>query len=106
MKIKIRNDLFDVEKRVKEIDKNYEIYFDTDLQKFVLYAFNVRQTVFPFDELDCRAIDYVYKTRVSRAENLLDEIDKENTERERASIKKAKDEVENETSRRLRLSRI
>lgn len=106
MKIKIDNDLFDISKRLKEIDPAYEVYFETDLQKYVLWAFGVRQTVLPYDELDVRTLDYVYHTRRENADTILREIDESNRRKEREEIKKMQDEVENETSRRLRLSHL
>lgn len=106
MKIKITHDLFDIAERVKEINKNYEIYFDTVLQKYVLTAFGVHQSIIPYDELDVRTLDYVYETRIENAEKVLEDIDRHNAKKERESNKKVKDEIENEYSRRLRLSRL
>ena len=106
MKIKIKNDLFDIAARMREIDPAYEIYFDTDLQKYVVWAFGIRQTVLPYDELDIRALEYIIRTRRENAEKVLQEIDEYNRRREREEVKKMQDEVENETSRRLRLSHL
>lgn len=106
MKIKIENDVYDIAARIKAIDENYEVYFDTDLQKFTIWAFGIRQTVLPYDELDIRALDYVWYTRRENAENVLKELDEENERERLKERKKTRDEVENETSRRLRLSHL
>ena len=106
MKIKIENDLFDISSRIKRINDRYEIYFDTDLQKFVIYAFGKLQLTVPYDELDERTLRYVWDTRAENAEKILEEIDKYNLSKEEEDRKKRRDEVENEVSRRLRLSRI
>ena len=106
MKIKITNDVYDVASRLKEMDPAYEVYFDTDLQKFTIWAFGVRQAVLPYDELDILALEYVWKTRRENAEELIREIDRDNERKERAERQKLKDEVENETSRLLRLSHL
>lgn len=104
MKVKITHDLFDIATRIKELDERYEIYFDTDAQKYYIYALGVRQLTLPYDKLDVRTLDYVYEARVENAEKILKEIDEYNYRSERESVKKAHDEFENECSRRLRLS--
>lgn len=106
MRIKITRDLFDIADRIKELNPNYEIYFDTDRQKYVLMAFGVHQSVIPYDELDVRTLDYAYETRAENAEKILAEIDAYNARRQRESVEDAKDEIENEFSRRLRLARL
>ena len=47
MKVKITHDLFDIATRIKELDERYEIYFDTDAQKYHIYALGVRQLTYP-----------------------------------------------------------
>ena len=106
VKIKITDDLFYIADRLKEIDNRYEVFFDTEKQKFVIYALGKPQCVIPYDKLDVRTLDYVYKTRRENAEKLLMELEKSNLMKEKESLKKTHDEFENEVSRRLRLSRI
>lgn len=106
VKIKITDDLFYIADRLKEIDNRYEVFFDTEKQKFVIYALGKPQCVIPYDKLDVRTLDYVYKTRRENAEKLLMELEKSNLTKEKESLKKTHDEFENEVSRRLRLSRI
>ena len=105
MKIKITRDLFDIADRIKELNPNYEIWFDTDRQKYVLTAFGGHQAVIPYDELDVRTLDYAYETRAENAEKILAEIDSYNLRRQRESAAEVRDEIENEFSRRLRLAR-
>ena len=106
MKIKITNDVYDIASRLRELDPAYEVYFDTDLQKFTVWAFGLRQAILPYDELDIRSLEFVWSTRRENAEKLIREIDRDNERIEREERKRIKDEVENETSRRLRLSHL
>ena len=105
MEIRIEHDLYDVAWRLRAIDPRYEVYFDTGRQKYIIKAFGILQVVLPFPELDQRALDYVRYTRKENAEKILADIDKHNDGREKEEIEKAKDEIENEYARRLRLSR-
>lgn len=106
MKIRITNDLFDISSRVKEIDPAYEIYFETDLQKFTLWAKGRRQLVFPYENLDERAIVRTRKTRVENIDELVKEIDSGNERYQNGRLNKVKDKFEDEVSRRLRLAKI
>lgn len=101
---KIKDDLFDIANRLKEIDERYEVFFDTSKQKFVLYAQNAYQLTIPFENLDARTIDLVRYTRAENVDTILRDVDKENKKRDEASVKRAKDKIEDEYSRRLRLS--
>ena len=104
MEIRIRNDLYDIADRLKEIDPHYEVCFDTGRQKYILKAFGILQAVLPYDELDQRTLGYVYYTRRGNALNVLSDVDRYNERRERENVRKVKDEIEDEYSRRLRLS--
>lgn len=106
MKIEIKNDLYDIASRLKEIDREYTTYFETELQKFTLWGRGKRQVVFPFDALDQRALDYARKTRVENMEELIREIDEKNERYQKGRLIRAQDKVENEFSRRLRLAKI
>lgn len=106
MKIKINNDLFDIASRVKEIDPRYEIYFETETQKFALWANGKRQLVFPFENLDERALLHTRKTRVENADEIIREIDLYNEKHETERADRVRDKIEDEFSRRLRLARV
>ncbi len=106
MKILIKNDLFDISSRLKEIDPSYEVYFETELQKFTLWARGKRQLVFPFENLDARALTHTRKTRVERIDELIKEIDLGNEKYQNGRLSKVKDKFEDELSRRLRLAKL
>lgn len=96
--IRIDCDLFDIAKRIKEIDENYIIYFNPQKAKFELHRESYGKVgyelTFPFNSLDARAINYCLKTRIERKEDLLKEMEKENKRLERLEIEKSKKEIE------------
>ena len=104
MEIRITHDLFDIAERLKAINEHYEVYFDTEKQKFIVKAFGIHQFTVPYDKLDVRTLDYAYYTRRENAEKVLHDVDVYNEGREKDALKKVKDEVENEYAHRLRLS--
>ena len=106
MKIRINNDLFDIASRVKEIDPRYEIYFETESQKFTLWAEGKRQLTLPFENLDERALVYTRKTRIENMEEVIEEIDSSNEKHENDRLVRVQDKIEDEYSRRLRLARL
>ncbi|MBO4539182.1 MAG: hypothetical protein J5781_02815 [Clostridia bacterium] len=106
MKIRINNDLYDIASRVKEIDPRYEIYFETESQKFTLWAAGKRQLTFPFENLDERALVYARKTRIENMEEVIKEIDSGNEKYEKDRLVRVQDKIEDEYSRRLRLAGV
>ena len=87
MKIRIYNDLYDVCDRVKEIHPDYEIYYDTTGKRYEVFAKGKLQVVCPYEKLDARLIDYLYKTRIERLDKILKEIDDQNLKIEAAKEK-------------------
>lgn len=78
--IKITNDVFDICKRIKEIDEGYEIFYCTEKQRFEVHKGGELQSVLPFDKLDARTVLYLRKTRVENCLRLIEEIDNKNLE--------------------------
>ena len=95
--IVIENDVFDIAKRIKEIDNRYFIVYDSKSKKFQLHQNNGGQDsyvlTFPFAYLDARAITYTQKTRVSRLDQIVKEINKNNSDIEYRETKKARNEI-------------
>lgn len=87
----ITNDVFDIARRIKEIDENYFVVYNKKLCRFEVH--NKRQKpdtlslVLPYDRLDCRAIDKVLSTRTQHVSKLLAEIDKQNEQLQQKQIK-------------------
>lgn len=103
MKITIKNDLFDIEKRLREISPDYGVVFNTDNQKFEITVKGVSRVILPFDNLDERALRHAYYTRSENVYNVVRDLDKENEERKKSNLKAARDKFENEFSRATRL---
>ena len=106
MRIKITNDLFDIAERIKVLNKDYEIYFDTEKQKYTLFAGNKLQLTIPYDNLDERTIYYAYHTRTDNYLELEKEAEKYNAKLDYQSLKQTQDTIENEFTRLTRLHNI
>lgn len=106
MRIRIKNDLYDIADRIKEINPDYEIFYDTEKEKFILMKGKFVSSILPYKTLDARTLDYVYETRPENSDKLLSEIDSYNERKRRDSVKQTQDEIENEFSRQLRLQKI
>ncbi len=84
----IKNDVFNIANRLKEINKNYIVYFNTEIRKYELYHEKHGYVLtFPYDELDSRSIEYTLSTRADRIDvkKYIEDIDhyNENLEKKR-----------------------
>lgn len=88
MHFKITHDVYEISKRIKDIDKNYYIVYDTLNNKFEVHNSSQLDTTYcltlPFSELDERTLNYVAKTRCVNIENILNEIENNNKIQESA----------------------
>lgn len=86
----IKEDLFDVAKRLRQIDANYRLYFNQLLGRFEVHNHaqrgNSLAVVVPYDKLDARTITLVRKTRVENAKRLLAEMEKANAKAENDAV--------------------
>ncbi len=87
----ITNDVFDIARRVREIDSSYRIVFDNKRKKFKLYGDprNSYIMTLPFSRLDARTVEYVRKTRVERLDAIIAEIEANNKALEESAKKEA-----------------
>lgn len=85
---KIEADLFDVASRIKEIDARYDIYYNTQKERYEVFVEGERQCVVPFAALDERTVRYLRKTRKERLDRLLAEIEWANASLEAAEGKR------------------
>lgn len=93
MKIKIESDVFDIIKRIKEIDENYFVLFDTNKNKYELHyknQFNTYCFTYPYENLDNRIIDLIYFSNVSNIDNIIEDIDNNNAKIEKDNMKSVK----------------
>ena len=97
MKIKIENDVFEITQRIKEIDEGYYIVFDTKKQMYELLNYmqpNTYCLTIPYDNLDRRLIDLLLYTNVSNIDNVVNDIDNNNSNIERNALKNVKNQAE------------
>lgn len=81
MKIIIDNDVFNISHRLREIDSTYFVIWNTNSRKFEVHSSACKPTlclVLPFDNLDVRAVEYTWKTRIENYNNLISNIEKNN----------------------------
>lgn len=93
MKIKIDSDVFDIVKRIKEVDDGYYIVFDTAKNKYELHNRKQQSTyclTCPFGNLDKRLLDLIYKTNSRHIDKIIEEIDNNNKKVERNVYNNAK----------------
>ena len=95
-KIRIMQDAFKICERIKKIDKNYYVVFDTIKKVFEIhnskqfcntYCISVGKT------LDMRAIKKLQSSSVSNMDKILSEIEKHNESLEKESKRKVSDMV-------------
>ena len=94
MKIKIDDDVFEIAKRIKEIDDGYYIVFDTKKEVYELHnskqVYSYCLTV-PYTNLDSRLLDMVLYTNISNIDNIINDIDNNNASIERNTAIQVKD---------------
>ena len=86
----IKNDIFNIAKRLKSIDKKYFIVFNSDRNKYEVHysrAKNTYELTIPYDTLDARTINFVLKTRIQNKQKIFEEIENSNKKLEQQNIK-------------------
>ncbi len=94
MLIKIEEDVFDIVKRLKEIDFSYYVVFNTQKKKFEVHS-SVQKNSYcltvPYDILDSRTISLTLKTRRENVEKILAEIEEQNKNLEKENKRQIDD---------------
>ncbi|MDR1905818.1 MAG: hypothetical protein LBQ27_02740, partial [Clostridiales bacterium] len=94
--IPIKNDLFDIAERIKEIDADYYVVYNKKRGRFEIRNDKSRDgiaCVLPFDRLDARATEYVMRTRRERVRELIFRMEEENNALTEKKEKRARDEA-------------
>ena len=99
--MEIKEDLFDIAHRLKEIDARYRVYRNRKLNRFEIHANGALQIATPFDRLDARTLDLVRSTRLENAGRLIEEMDKENARLKRAEESAARERIMTEVEKAL-----
>lgn len=88
MKLRIMYDVYNIANRIKDIDRDYYIVYNTDTNRFEVHHSNQLGSTYccsvPYDTLDERTLNYVYATSSTNMDRILDDIDRENRLRENA----------------------
>lgn len=86
-----------IPERIREIDPDYFILFNTYSQKYELHhkmlPWDTYQLTFPYPELDARSVFHVNRTHVRRAKQLQREVEENNRKIDEAKQKRFKDQV-------------
>ena len=88
VRVEIREDVFDIATRLKEIDGDYYPVYNLTKKRFEIHhrgRKNSLQLVLPYDSLDARAIQRVRETRREWVENMLRDMEKQNIKAEQQS---------------------
>ncbi len=100
MLIEIKSDPLFVTNRLKEIDQDYFLVFNTIKHKYEVHNHNqigcTYCLTYPNPALDERLIELVKKTRRENIDELMKEIDKANKKIEQEFIKSQKEKMEEE----------
>ena len=86
--IVIENDVYNIAKRIKYIDRDYFIVYNTSKENYEIHNKSQMCTTYcvtiPYNTLDERTLDFVYKTQSKNIEEILCEIENENKLHENA----------------------
>ena len=97
MLIEIKNDVYFILERLREIDSGYKIFYSTKKKKFEIH--NLKQIgnsyclTVPYKVLDARTVALIRKTRVENAADLIKEMDKNNAKLEQSRKNKMLDDA-------------
>lgn len=90
---RIEEDLFDIAHRLREVDARYELYRNRKLNRFEIHACGALQIAVPFDRLDARTVELARKTRVERARNILEDMERHNAKLKETEQKRAREKI-------------
>ena len=86
MKIEISQDMYNISKRIKNIDRNYYIVYNTSSGKFEVHSSNQMGNSYcltvPYDCLDERTLNHVRKTQIANLFDILEQIENDNEQKE------------------------
>ena len=86
--IVIENDVYNIAKRIKYIDRDYFIMYNTSKENYEIHNSSQQGSTYcvtiPYNTLDERTLDFVYKTQSKNIEEILCEIENENKLHENA----------------------
>ncbi len=82
MRFVIRHDVYEIAKRIKDIDRYYFIVYDTSKSCYEIHNSSQIDSTYclsvPYQNLDDRTLKYVRETSSANIEKILEKIEKEN----------------------------
>lgn len=81
MKIHIKNDVFNIFKRLKQINNDFYLIFDTNKNNYQVYEKSNLIFTLPYKNLDERSLKYVLKMLKISNEEILKEIENHNAQK-------------------------
>ena len=99
MRFEIRHDVYEISKRIKNIDKDYYVVYDTSKGKFEVHNTSQIDNTFcltlPYEFLDERTLKYVVETRSENIDKILNQIEQDNEIRENEDKRKVLSDFNN-----------
>jgi len=92
----IKNDLFNIARRLKQLNRGYFINFNEKNKIFELHNAFLKPTLqlrLPYDRLDSRTIDRVRKSEVVNLNAYLDKIEEDNKKLQMKELESMKEQV-------------
>lgn len=93
MKIKILFDVYNIAKRIKSIDRDYYVVYDTSKQLFEIHNSNQVGSTYcltiPYNQLDERALKLVRKNQSANIDEILEQIENDNKHLESTNLTSA-----------------
>lgn len=100
----ITHDVFNIAKRLKQIDKKYFIVFNSVNGKFEIHfkrQAGTLELILPYNSLDERTIVHVLKTKIERSSELLKEMEEQNILLQKKAEKNLLEEIGLKTEKML-----
>lgn len=89
----VKDDLYHIAKRLKEVDGRYMLFFNRAKHRFEIHAEGALQVAVPFDRLDERTVRLARETRLENAQKTLLEIEKHNARLELNHERDTRDKI-------------
>ena len=95
----ITSDLFCIASRLRQIDANYHLFYDTVRESWEVHSSQVpslfsMQFRVPFEELDERTVEHAWITRVENSNDLEDGIEKHNEMLEQSAKREMEKQID------------
>jgi len=93
----IETNVYDIPQRLKEIDPGYFVVYNHADHEFEVHRKEQIGNTFclsiPYSELDCRTLNRVRETSIARTKIIMDQIEKEQIQREISASTKMNDDI-------------